>query len=73
LRNWTEVEGNTRPYATEIFYTCTREGWGYPSSGLNRNIISIHTCNETMKKYFFSLERLNSFVFVNSKIYVDKI
>ena len=52
LRNWTEVEGNPRPYATEILYTCTREGWGYPSSGLNRNLFSIHTCNKTMKKYF---------------------
>ncbi len=24
--NWTETQGNPRPYATEIIYTCTREG-----------------------------------------------
>ena len=26
LMNWNETAGNPRPYATEITYTCTREG-----------------------------------------------
>ena len=26
FRNWTEEEGNPRPYATKIVYQCTREG-----------------------------------------------
>ena len=35
---WKEVEGNPRPYATLVEYSCTREGWGYAASGLSTTI-----------------------------------
>ena len=38
--NWTGEDGvDPRPYATRIRYYCPRDGWGYPSNGLNEKII----------------------------------
>ena len=40
MSNWTGVDGtDPRPYATAIRYYCRKEGWGYPSSGLNEKTI----------------------------------
>ena len=35
MMNWTEEEGNARPYATKIVYYCPTKGWGFPESGDN--------------------------------------
>ncbi len=48
IRNWTEEEGNPRPYATKIVYECTREG-----TILNENIHSYdykHKARNQMEK-----------------------
>ena len=43
MYNWTEesdVEGGVaRPYSVAIKYFCPRQGWGYPSNGLNEQIV----------------------------------
>ena len=31
-----EVEGNPRPYATIVRYSCTKQDWGYPSTGTTK-------------------------------------
>ena len=41
MSNWTGIAGvHPRPFATAIKYYCRREGWGFPSTGLNETQIS---------------------------------
>ena len=53
--NWTEVQGNPRPYATVVEYSCPKKDWGFPSTGLDKvyagcqangtwNITSVDEC-----------------------------
>ena len=57
MSNWTGIAGvHPRPFATAIKYYCRREGWGFPSTGLNEtqirclwdgqwsNDVNIETC-----------------------------
>lgn len=53
--NWTEIDGNARPYSTEIVYSCPLKYWGFPATGLNKvvtrcgldgewNFTAVETC-----------------------------